>query len=162
MKTSPINRHHRGYISFLLVISTGSILTILMINAYKRAMAAQSVQSQVQLRVDYSEKEEAIIRSIVAITPNRAIRAMQQDSNLNQANRDALSWQTIFTNALDLANSRTSISSNMVATLAIPNLRVANTGDSSLASPDRIFAAIPNETGYISTGNNRSLAAYGE
>jgi hypothetical protein len=45
----------------------------------------------------------------------------------------------------------------MVTTLAIPNLKLANVGDSALGNPDRIFAAIPTDTGYISSGNNRSL-----
>ena len=158
MKTTPsITRPKSGYISYLLVIATGTILTILMVSAYRQATNSQSVQKQVQLRVDYSEKEEAILRAIVAITPNRAIGAMQKDSNLNQTKRDAMSWQTAFTNALDVSNSRTSISSQMVTSLAIPKLTIGNAGDSTLANPDRIFTAIGTETGYISPGINRSL-----
>ncbi len=157
MRTSPVQRHPHGYISYFLVLTTTIILTILMVNAYRRAMTAQSVQSEVQLRVDYSEKEEALLRAIVAIAPNRAIRAMQQDSNVNQTSRDAVSWRTLFTNALDVANTRASISNNLVASLAIPNLRLSNTGDSALANPERIFTAISTDTGYVSSGNNRSL-----
>lgn len=156
MKTSPSKRHKAGYISFLLVLSTGSILTALMIYAYRSALSAQATQSQVQLRLDYSEKEEAILRSIVAITPNRAIRAMQSGSDTT-GTRDPLRWQDIFTESLVLANSRASISSNMVATLNIPNLKIANAGDSALTDPSRIFAAAPSETGYVSVGVNRSL-----
>ncbi len=156
MKTTS-NRRHRGFVSYLLVLSTGMVLTLLTIYAYRRAVNAQSVQSKVQLRVDYAEKEEAILRAIVALTPNRAIRAMQQDSNLNSTKSDPLRWQNIFSDALDLANSRTSISSNMVSTLGIPKLVVGNAGDSALGAPDRIFKAIPQETGYVSAGINRSL-----
>lgn len=157
MKTPSIKRRKGGYISFVLVLSTASILTLLTVAAYKRAMNAQAVQSKVQLRVDYGEKEEAILRSIISITPNRAIRAMQQDSNLNTTKSNPLRWQDIFTEALDMAGSRTSISSNMVTTLNIPNLKIANAGDSALESPAKIFAAIPTETGYVSAGINRSL-----
>ena len=156
MKTSSARRHKAGYISFLLVLSTGAILSALMIYAYRRALASQAIQSQVQLRVDYSEKEEAILRSIVAITPNRAIRAMQAGSD-STGKRDPLRWQDIFTEALDLANSRTSISSDLVTSLNIPNLKMDNTGDGALQVPSRIFAAIPTETGYVSPGINRSL-----
>ncbi len=159
MKTSSHKRRERGYISFVLVLSTASVLTLLTVAAYKRAINAQSVQGQVQLRVDYSEKEEAILRAIVSITPNRAIRAMQQDSNLNTTKSNPLRWQDIFTNALDLANSRASISGDMITTLNIPNLKMANAGDSALGTPDKIFTAIPLETGYVSAGINRSLGA---
>ncbi len=156
MKTSPSRRHKAGYISFLLVLATGAILTVLMIHAYRRALSAQAIQSQVQLRLDYSEKEEAILRSIVAITPNRAIRAMQSGSDTT-GTRDPLRWQNIFTESLDLANSRSSISSGMANSLNIPNLKLENTGDSALDTPARIFAALPSETGYVSAGINRSL-----
>ncbi len=157
MKTSRKNRRSAGYISLMLVLVTGAVLSFLMVYAFRRALDAQEIQADVQLRVDYSEKEEAILRSIVAITPNRAMRAMQTDSNANTTNSNPLRWQDIFTEALVLANSRTSISSNLVTSLNIPNLRIANSGDSVLDIPSRIFNAIPSETGYVSAGINRSL-----
>ena len=177
MKTSPSRRHPAGYVSFLLVLSTGTILTLLMVSAYRRALTAQVVESQVQLRLDYSEKDEAILRSIVAIAPNRAIRAMQAGSNTAGV-RESLSWQNIFTEALVLANARTSItdgsdgSPNLLAALNIPaaDLARAKVGNSAAVSdPFKIFAAIstdplldPNAQatrakGYVSVGINRSL-----
>ncbi len=159
MKTSPLRKSRRGYASVLLVLSTGSILSILMLNAYRRASDSQSAQSQVQLRVDYSEKEEAILRSIVAITPNRAIRAMRTGSDVDTVSRAPMTWSSIFTESLVLANARTSITPTLVAAINVPNLRVSNTGDSALADPARIFAAMPPEAGLVSTGLNRSLGA---
>ena len=157
MKTSSSKRWKSGFISYVLVLSTGAILTMLMIFAYKRAMAGNAFQSQVQLRLDYAEKEETILRSIVAITPNRAIRAMQSGSNASTATSDPLRWQNIFTEAITLANAGQSISNNVVTSLNIANLKSGNSGDSSLTSPSRIFSAIPPETGYVSVGINRNL-----
>ncbi len=156
MKTSPARRHKPGYISFLLVLSTGAILSALMFQTYRRALSSQVIESQVQLRLDYSEKEEAILRSIVAITPNRAMRAMQGDSDTD-AKRSSLRWQDIFTESLAMANSRSSISSAMVSALSIPNLKTENAGDAALDDPSRIFTALPSETGYVSVGINRNL-----
>lgn len=157
MKTSRARRLRAGYISLLLVLSTGTILTILMVYAYKRAVSAQDYQGQVQLRIDYSEKEETILRSIVAIAPNRAIQTMQVGSNASPASRTALSWQTIFTDAIGMANARTSISPAMAATLGVTNHKLANAGDATLGDATTIFKAIPNDTGLISVGINRSL-----
>ncbi len=159
MKTTSPQRHRRGYISLLLVVSTATILSLLMIYAYRRAVDAEAFQSQIQMRVDYSEKEDAILRSIVSIVPNRAIRAMQQDSNLNTSKSDPLRWQDIFTESLVLANARTSVSQNLATSLNITNLVTGNAGDSTLNDPTKIFAAIPSETGYVSAGINRSLGA---
>ena len=145
-----------------MVLSTGAILSLLTLYAYRSAMAAHGVTSQVQLRVDYSAKEEAILRSIVAITPNRAIRAMQSGSDV-AGTREPLSWQNIFTESLVLANAGTSISStlqtSLETSLSITNFKRANSGDSALATTSSIFAAIPTDTGYISAGINRSLGA---
>jgi hypothetical protein len=158
MKTSPSSRRQAGYASFLMVLSTGAILSLLTIYAYRSAMAAHAVTSQVQLRVDYSEKNDAILRAIVAITPNRAIRAMQSGSNTNSSISDPLRWQNIFTDSLVLANAGTSISSDLQKSLNIVNLKLGNTGDSTLdLDPRKIFAAIPPGTGYVSAGVNQSL-----
>ncbi|MES2476533.1 MAG: hypothetical protein V4640_12190 [Verrucomicrobiota bacterium] len=159
MKTTVIKRRSAGYVSLLLVLSTGTLLTLLTINAYKRASDAHSVQSKTQLRVDYAEKEEAILRSVIAITPNRAIGAMKHESNLNPAASLPFSWQSIFNDSLNLANSRTSISGAMQTTLGVQNLRVANTGDSALATPANIFQSIIIGEGQVSAGINRSLGA---
>ena len=77
MKISATKHHAAGYASVLMVLSMGTLLLMLAIFSYRRAVSAHSTQSAVQLRVDYQEKEDAILRSIVAITPNRAIRAMR-------------------------------------------------------------------------------------
>jgi hypothetical protein len=160
MRTSPPRRGNAGYISFLLVLATGTILSLLMIYAYRRAVVSHTIESQMQMRVDYSEKEEAILRSIVAITPNRAIRAMQTGSStITSAATNPLSWQNIFNDALVSANARTSIPSGLVTALNVPNLRIANTGDSSLDTPSRIFSAIPpdsNGVQLVTAGINAS------
>lgn len=159
MKVS-FNRHRKtGFISYVLVLTTGAILTLLMVLAYRRASNVQNVQRNVQLRADYSEKEDTILRSIVAIVPNRAMRAMQSGSS-NNATAWKLGWADIFTESLGLANARTSISADMVTTLGISNAKIANIGDSTLATPSVIFKAISPETGYVSVGINRSLSGY--
>jgi hypothetical protein len=159
MKTTRRRNGRSGFVSYVLVLSTGTILTALMFMAYRRSMNSQEVQARVQLRQDYSEKEDAILRSIVSITPNRAMRAMQHNSNASSTTRNPLRWQNIFTESLVLANARTSIPSNVLTQLNIPNVKVANSGDSALATPSRIFKAASGESGYASTGLNRSLGA---
>ncbi len=159
MKRSPTRRGRAGFVSYVLVLSTGAILTLMMVFTYRKAVAVQEVQKTVQLRTDYSEKEDAILRGIVALTPNRAIRAMQSGSNGSTAVSEPLRWQNIFTEALDLANARTSISSEIQAKLNVNGVRKGNAGDSTLSNPSLIFKALNNESGYVSAGINRSLGA---
>ncbi len=137
----------------------GSLLTLLMVFAYRRATASHAVQSGVQLQGDYCAKEEAILRSIVAIVPNRAIRAMQHLSDSSATANTVLRWENIFTEALVAANARQSISDPLLAALGTTRPVVANSGDAPLHTPELIFKALGTETGYVSAGINRSLGA---
>ncbi|MEI6673657.1 MAG: hypothetical protein WCO57_00610 [Verrucomicrobiota bacterium] len=157
MTTSPRHRRTAGYTSLLLVLSMGSLLTLLMVLAYRRAVSAQATQATVQLQLDYAEKEEAILRSIMAIVPNRAIRAMQNQSNASTTNSNPLRWENIFTEALVMANARQSISTEMLASLGTSRQVVANSGDAALGNASLIFKALGTETGFTSVGINRSL-----
>ena len=141
MITSSSRPGKPGFISYVLVLSTAAILTLLTVSAYRRAMAAHEIQGKVQLRADYSEKEDAVLRSIVAITPNRAIRAMRHNSNSNTTVSNPLRWQDILTDALVLANARTSIPAELQKSLNITNLKTGNSGDSALTDPTMIFKA---------------------
>lgn len=161
MKTNTSRRGKAGFASYLLVFSTVGILTFLTVITYRRAIAAQTAQAKVQLRTDYSEKEDAVLRSIMAITPNRAIRAMQNGSNSSTTVSHPLRWENIFTEALVLANARTSIptevQTSIKGSLNVSIIKTGNAGDSGLATPSAIFKAISPETGFVSTGVNRSL-----
>ena len=157
MKTTFSTRRARGYASYAMVLSTGLTLTIMMAYAYKNAARTQNIQASVQLRSDYLSKEDSILRSVVAITPNRAMRAMLSGSNASTTVSNPLRWENIFTDALIQANARTSIASNVQTSLNITSPVVANGGDSGLTSISSMFTGIGTENGLISVGINRSL-----
>lgn len=160
MKTSRRSRKLQpGYVSFVIVLSAGLMLTLMTMSAYRNASASAVVQSETQIRVDYADKEDAVLRAVVNLVPNRAIRAMQHNSNVSGVERDRLRWQNIFSDALDQANARTSISATLKGQIGGPNAIVGNVGDSVLDSVNVVFDAIEPETGYVSTGLNRSLGA---
>lgn len=146
-----------GYVSYVMVISTGVMLALLTLSAYREASTAQLVQSETQLRVDYADKEDAVLRAVVNILPNRAIRCMQHRSNISGTERDSLRWQNILSDALNQANARTSVSAALKASVGGSNAVVANVGDSALATLDGAFDAIEPDPGHMSSGLNRSL-----
>jgi len=148
-----------GYVSFVIVLSAGLMLTLMTMSAYRNASAAAVVQSETQIKVDYADKEDAVLRAVVNLVPNRAIRSMQHGSNTSGVQRDSLRWQNIFSEALDQANARTSISATIKGQVGGPNAIIANAGDSALASVDVMFDAIEPEAGYVAPGINRSLGA---
>jgi hypothetical protein len=157
MKSARSNKKlRRGFVSYVLVLAAGLILTLLTLSAYQRAVLAHKVQGESQIRVDFADKEDEILRAIVNITPNRAIRAMQANSNVT-ATATTLRWQSIFSDALTQANARTSVSAALKTTIGASAGIDGNVGDSTLANLGNIFDAIEPEAGYMSTGMNRSL-----
>ncbi len=166
MKIPLPRRQPTGYVSLLMVIVMSMTLLLLMIGAYRRATTAQAFQSSVQLRVDYSEKEEAVLRAIVALTPNRAMRAMQGQSAVTAAS-NPLRWEAIFNDALALANARQSIPNAVAASLGNAALVGANAGDevrakdgnSAPVNVSLMFKAAGGEAGMVAAGLNRTLGA---
>jgi hypothetical protein len=110
-----------GFVSYVLVLSTGTILLLMMVFAYKQAIADSQVQGKGQLLTDYSEKEEAIVRAIVSITPNKAVRVMQADANTTEAQKNALKWSQIFRESITKAGIK-----NPSAVAGITNGNVGN------------------------------------
>jgi len=164
MKTNPKPKGKSGAVSLLMVIAVGTAALIISVYTYRQAIASHEVTASIQLSTDYREKEDAILRSLVAITPNRAIQAMQSGSLSTYSRWEPLLWRSIFDDAIDLSNARTSISDDLKTLIGGDNLITANSGDSALANIDTIFKPILNDTIYsdystwrISAGINRDL-----
>ncbi len=148
-----------GFVSYVLVLTAGLTLTLLTVSAYKWAIHSQKVQGETQIRVDYADKEDEILRAIVNITPNRAIRAMKGQSSSSTVRSNPLRWQAIFSDAIDQANARTSISATLTNNLNANGVITGNAGDSALGDLNSLVDAIEPEPGYMSHGMNRSLGA---
>lgn len=157
MKTKSNRKHPRGYVSILAVLTVSLLMLALMLFAYKRAVNAQATLSDIQTQTDYREKEGAILQSIVSIVPNRAILAMQNGSEDDDDVRDAVSFEAIFNDAVELANARTSISQEVIDKIGAGNVIRGNTGDSQLSDTDRIFAPVDKNDGFVTAGLNRDL-----
>jgi len=161
MKNSRKRPGSPGYISYVMVLSTGVLLTTMMMYGFKHALQSQAVQSDVQLRLDYSEKEDAVLRSIVAITPNRTMQAMMNSSSAAGSNRDSLMWQSIFSDAMAQANARTSISADVKASMNVANAIGGNIGDSAMTTTNLIFSNVHGGGSdvYVTPGVNRTMGA---
>ena len=146
-----------GYVSLLTVFTLAMFMLTLTLFAYRRALDAHAIQADIQTQTDYREKEESILRSIVAITPNRAIRAMQDGSNSSDASRNPLRFRSIFQEALDQSNARQSISPAVLTSLNIPATFSGNAGDSTLNDLTRMFRSIESVPGNVTGGLNRDL-----
>ena len=151
------NKRAGGYVSFVMVLSLGITVLAMLIMVYKGSVRAQQTQAETGLRIDYAQKEEAILRAIVNIAPVRAMRAMHDNSDHSSTTRDSLSWQAIFSEALNQANARESVSADVQSQFGLGDATVANAGDTPFSNVGAVFDAIEPESGYVAPGMGRSL-----
>ncbi|BCU79070.1 hypothetical protein [Luteolibacter sp. LG18] len=160
MKTTVIRRRPAGYISYVVVLSFGLLLTLLLTAAYRNSGRALDIQKDIQVRTDFQSKEDAILRSVVAIVPNRAIRCMQSGNEASTATSTPLQWGTIFNDALDQANARNSIATTVATNLNLTTTYKGNNGDSTLTNIGAMFDPIQADDNYSISGMSSSITRY--
>lgn len=133
VQAKPANRPaaRPGYVSYVMVLTLGIVVIGMLMSTFKTSIRSQEVQSKAGLRIDYAEKEEAVLWSIVNLVPNRAMRAMQHNSDAANSNRAPLRWKQIFSEALDQANARVSMDADVVSTFELEGAFTATRGDSA-------------------------------
>ncbi len=147
-------RSRSGYVTLLMVISTGLVVLLLLLAAFRVTLRTQEHQMVVQMRVDASQREAAVLRALVNIVPNRAIYAMRSGSALAP---DPAEWETIFRDALIAANAEDADADGIAAALGATVAANPMAFDSSDVAS--IFSALNNESGVVSPGVNRSLGS---
>ncbi len=121
-----------GFASILTVTSVGVALLIVLISMYEGTVESQTVQSKNMLKSDYQQREEAFLRALVTIIPNKAMLCMQ-DNSQPWAVREQLRWNQIIDEALAISNSNAAVTTSVAGSLGINSMRNANSADSQLA-----------------------------
>ena len=115
---------------------------------FQRVIRSHDGQARAQLRVDYAQKEDALLRALVATVPTKAIASMQDGSALSPADK---SWEAIFEQAISLANADHSIDSVTLGSFGIEDLISANSGNADLSVP-AIIAPIRGDSALVNSG----------
>lgn len=123
----------------MAVVSSISLIIISML-AYGLLGNIRSFDSQAraQVKQDYSQKEDAILNALIHIVPNKAIGAMRQGS---ASTPTAYTWDTIFSEALAMANAEQAIDPQLLNSLNLGTSISANTGDTRFESVSQLVKA---------------------
>ena len=154
MKIFSASQHHpnanpQGFASILTVISVGLALLILLLFTYRDTLQSQKTQSHILLRNDYIQREDAFLRALTNIIPNKTMRGMMDDSD---GDLD-LSWTQIMADALTQANVNQAMNDGTITTLDLASKRSANTADSTIDAATVIHSVFT-EGNLISSGTN--------
>jgi len=123
--------HSPGFASLLTVTSVGIGLLLVLVAMYENTLEAQAVQKNSMLRNDYHQREDAFLRALTNILPNKAMICMQDDSR-NWTTRRPLLWSSIIDEALVQSNSRQALAPEFARELGLDSMRSGNGTDSNL------------------------------
>lgn len=150
-------RRPAGYVSYLMVLSLGIAMLMMMVSAYNSAVESQDVQAKTTLTLDYAEKEDAVLRAIVPIAANRAMRCMQDGSDASSGARTPLRWQKIFRSAIEEGNAEDSLDASVLRQFGLENASLGNPGDDSTYSSQTFFPLDGNRANYVTPGVNQDF-----
>ena len=144
MKTCNRSKFHRsGYAALLTTISLSLTIIAFAITGFRETRQSHRVQIRNQVKLDYNQKEQAFLRSMLDIVPNYAMRAMMANST---ANSNTLDWNAIFNQAMTQASTDRGLATTDYGALNITATSLsANTGDANF--DPRQFVVSPNGSG---------------
>ncbi|HAL71764.1 MAG TPA: hypothetical protein DCP71_08345, partial [Verrucomicrobiales bacterium] len=99
-----------GYAALPIVTGLALMLTFSLTMLFKKTLMNRDQASKTQLRMDYHQREEALLRALVAVFPNRAIECMKA----NLAEGDRHDWNAIFSEAITLSSASNRLSPEML------------------------------------------------
>jgi len=159
MKSKPKTpRSAPGFASILIVLSTGLALMIMLMVMYNDTAESQEAQKNNLLANDYKQREDAVLRALTNIVPNKAILCMQDNSRISGSNN--LKWKRVFEDSFEQANATQSITSTTLANLGVSgSARSGNTADSNYNTRTVASSVFEPKKYYVSEGSNRHLTS---
>jgi len=116
----------RGYATLTTVTSVALLVLSVLGYTLLGSLRNFETEKRSQIKQDYSQKEEAILNSLIHIVPNKAMGAMMRGSASRASD---FTWDTIFQEALALAKAEQSVSPQLLNSLGLGSAISANSGD---------------------------------
>ena len=150
LKSLIFGRRSHGYASMAMVASLGMIALLSLTFVFRQGMRSHESQLRNQVSIDYRQKEDALLRALIAVAPNKAIGAMMPDSQNNSAD---FSWDTVFSEAIAASNAGGALNAAVISSFGISDVIRANTGDMVLSSTSQIITVVDGDGDLVGPGN---------
>lgn len=141
--------HPSGYVSLPIVTGLAIMFTVSLTMLFKNTLMNRDQASKTQLRVDYRQREEALLRALVATFPSKAMECMKA----NQAEGTAYAWNTIFAEAVTLSASSQRLSPDILQSLNLDGKLSGDVGDHGSAEVQSWITSLTGEPGRVTPGS---------
>lgn len=114
--------------------------------------------SQAQLKGDYHEREEALMRALVAVFPKRAIASMKG----NYAASSNYSWSKIFSDSVALSSASQRLSPQIISNLNLGSMLSGDVGDSTAANVQNWITSLTGTVGEVTPGTTNYASVFSQ
>ncbi len=141
-------RCNAGFASLPIVTGLAIMFTLSLTMLFKSTLMNRDQASKTQLRVDYRQREEALLRALVATFPAKAIECMKA----NHTTGTAYSWNTIFADAVALSSSSQRLSQEILHRLNLSSKLSGDVGDHNSSEVRSWITSLTGEAGQVTPG----------
>jgi hypothetical protein len=141
-------KYNAGFAGLPLVTALALILTLSLAMLFKSTVMNRDQASHAQLSGDYHQREEALMRAMVAIFPKRAIASMKG----GYASSSSYSWSKIFADSIALSSVSQRLSPEVIADLALESMRSGDVGDRDAAQVQSWITSLTGTAGQVTPG----------
>lgn len=149
MKCRPRN-NSAGYVSLAIVTGLAIMFTLSLAMLFRSTLLNRDHASKTQLRVDYHQREEALLRALIATLPRKVMACMKAD----YADDAEHSWNTIFAEAVSLSSSSQRLSPEIMQALSLGGELSGDVGDSSSSVVQSWITSLTGEEGRVTPGTS--------
>lgn len=118
---------------------------------YRSSVIKKDQSAKIQLRIDYHQREEALMRALVATFPSKVVACMKG----NYTDSSAYDWNSVFAAAIARASSSSALSSELKSQMGLAStVRDADVGDENAATVRSWITSISGEAGKVTPGTS--------
>lgn len=148
--------HNGGYAAIPAVTGLALLMTLSLTMLFKQNLMTRDQSAKTQLRMDYHQREDALMRALVALLPAKAAACL----NADHAASDTYSWATIFREAVEIAAVSKRLQPELAAELGVDRMRVGDVGDTEDAMVQSWITSLTGEAGRVTPGTTDYAAVF--
>ncbi|RBP36389.1 hypothetical protein DES53_117100 [Roseimicrobium gellanilyticum] len=131
-----------------MVTFFGLFLLMSLAMVYKGTIIKRDQAAKSQLKIDYHQREEALMRALVATFPSKVVACLKND----YAASNTYDWNAIFTDAIGRAAAATSLTQDAQNAIGMSGVRTADVGEDSVATVRSWITDLKGNVGQVTPG----------
>jgi hypothetical protein len=143
-------RHQRasGYAAIPAVTGMALLMTLSLAMLFQQNLMTRDQAAKTQLRLDYHQREDSLMRALVALLPAKAAACMKS----NHVAANDYSWATIFREAVEMAAVSQRLAPDLASELGVDRMRDADVGNTEGALVQSWITSLSGQAGRMTPG----------